>query len=191
MWYFSSDWHLGHSNVIKFSSRPFESLSQMDSIIINNMISPLKEGDEFFFLGDLTWNVETGLRFFQSIPAGVKFHWIIGNHDYDKYLKPFTEYCASVSHIKELKSGDGQHIVLCHYPMISFNHSHHNGWQLYGHHHIQANGRDNLFPHFSGKRMNLNLEFHDYKPLTLNQIKTYMARQPDNWDYLSKKKLAK
>jgi calcineurin-like phosphoesterase family protein len=81
MWYFSSDWHLGHENVIRFSKRPFSSVEQMDSAIIKNMTSPLKRGDEFFFLGDLSWNIPVGERFFYSLPEGVQFHWILGNHD--------------------------------------------------------------------------------------------------------------
>jgi calcineurin-like phosphoesterase family protein len=188
MWYFSSDWHLGHENVIRFSKRPFSSVEQMDSAIIKNMISPLKRGDEFFFLGDLSWNIPVGERFFYSLPEGVQFHWILGNHDYDKYLKPFEQYCASISTIKELKPAKDQLLVLCHYPMISFNKSHHNAWQLYGHHHRRPNGKDNLFPNFQGKRLNINLEFHDFKPLTLKDVEQHMAKQPDNWDYLSKTK---
>jgi calcineurin-like phosphoesterase family protein len=187
MWYFSSDWHLGHEKVIGFSNRPFGSVSQMDTVIINNMTSRLKGGDEFFFLGDLSWNIPVDERFFQSLPEGVKFHWILGNHDYDKYLKPFEQYCASISTIKELKPGKDQLLILCHYPMISFNRSHHNSWQLYGHHHIKPNGQDNLFPVFTGKRMNVNCEFHDYLPVTLKNVEKHMEQQPDNWDYLSKK----
>jgi calcineurin-like phosphoesterase family protein len=72
--------------------------------------------------------------------------------------------------------------------MISFNKSHHNAWQLYGHHHRRPNGKDNLFPNFQGKRLNINLEFHDFKPLTLKDVEQHMAKQPDNWDYLSKTK---
>jgi calcineurin-like phosphoesterase family protein len=60
MWYFSSDWHLGHENVIRFSKRPFSSVEQMDSAIIKNMTSPLKRGDEFFFLGDLKLEYSSG-----------------------------------------------------------------------------------------------------------------------------------
>jgi calcineurin-like phosphoesterase family protein len=58
MKYFSSDWHLFHRNVIKFSDRPFKTLDEMNQEIIRRAFSKLKAGDSLYLLGDISWNEE-------------------------------------------------------------------------------------------------------------------------------------
>src|SRR5688572_11610448 len=50
--YFSSDWHLGHANIIKYDGRPFKSVDEMDLAIINNVTGQLQDGDNLYYLGD-------------------------------------------------------------------------------------------------------------------------------------------
>ncbi len=79
--HFTSDFHLSHTGVIKFSDRPFKDIVEMDDLIIKNVISPLKEGDDLYFLGDLSWTQDASFKFFNQIPYNVHFHWILGNHE--------------------------------------------------------------------------------------------------------------
>jgi len=60
MKWFSSDWHLGHNGIFKLANRDsvFENIDTMNKEIIYNTLSPLREGDDFYFLGDLSWNKE-------------------------------------------------------------------------------------------------------------------------------------
>ena len=181
MQYFSSDWHLGHYRSIQFSNRPFKDVDEMDSTIIHNMISPLKKGDDFYFLGDLAFNVASAAKFFNQLPKGVKFFWILGNHE--RTASHFIHHCVQQIPIKEIKIR-GTSVTLCHYPMITWNKSHYNAWQLFGHHHVSSHGHDKIHHLASGKQLNVNLEFHDYKPWTEDEIVEYMESRPDNWDLI-------
>jgi calcineurin-like phosphoesterase family protein len=50
--WFSSDWHLGHENIIRICDRPFSSVEEMDKTIMGNMLSVMKRKDTLYFLGD-------------------------------------------------------------------------------------------------------------------------------------------
>lgn len=51
--FFTSDWHVGHLNVITFDKRPFKDLNHMHRALINNYNSAVKPRDVCYFLGDM------------------------------------------------------------------------------------------------------------------------------------------
>jgi calcineurin-like phosphoesterase family protein len=182
MKYFTSDWHLGHKLMLRLGHRPFKTMDEMNNTIIDNMFKVLKKGDILYFLGDLGWDNSIIDYFFNNKPKGVQFHWILGNHD--KNSAKYSKFCESISPIKEVKV-EGNTIVLCHYPLTTWNKSHFNSFMLYGHHHIGSHGTDKLDVHTEGKMLNVNVEFNDYKPWSEKDILAYMKEQPDNWDFIS------
>ena len=188
MKYWSSDWHLGHSSVIKFSDRPFKDVGEMDAKIINMILDTVKQGDEIFFLGDMGYHPDPIKRLFDSLPKRVNFNWVIGNHD-KKVLNHFKQKCNKVEHIMEttVKVDDKkQRIVMCHYPMLTWNQSHRNAWHLFGHHHINGHGNELLNNMITGKMFNVNLEFNNYKMYDENDIIKIMNKKKDNWDLIVK-----
>ena len=56
MIYFTSDWHLGHANIIKYCERPFKSVSDMDRILIQNYNEIVDQDDTVYFLGDFCFH---------------------------------------------------------------------------------------------------------------------------------------
>ena len=186
--YFSSDWHLDHEAVWRFSKRPFEDVEHMNNIILTNMFNPLKRGDNFFFIGDLSKYSNTVDKIYElAADKKIHFHWILGNHDY-KIVKQYhrrDNKWVKIFDLKEIKR-DGQSIFLSHYPMLTWNKSHYNSWLLYGHHHINSHGSEEVERFMTGKSLNVNCEFHNYHPWTLDEIKEYMKSRPNNWDYLDK-----
>lgn len=182
MKWFSSDWHLGHGNVIKFSERPFQSVQEMDDTILENMFSKLNRGDIFYFLGDLSWSKPSYEKAFRSIPDGVDFHWILGNHD-NKGWKQYKTKTASISNFKEIKIGNNP-VTLCHYPMLTWNKSHYNAWMLFGHHHNKSHGFEHILEKTVGKMLNVNCEFNDYKPYSELDVIRIMEQNTDNWDLI-------
>jgi len=181
IWY-SSDWHLSHHNLRKVFRPQFSSSEEMDLYIIEKFFSEVKNGDRFYFLGDLAWNKQIGQQFFERLKkTNIQFYFVYGNHDKKLWKKSYlSKYCTTQpSWIKDIKI-DSVKIALCHYPMLSWNCSHYNAYMLHGHHHSNAMDR------FQGKRMNVCLDMRNYQFVTHDEVLEYMKNQPDNWDLIKK-----
>ncbi|WP_371805088.1 metallophosphoesterase family protein [Candidatus Lokiarchaeum ossiferum] len=178
--YFTSDWHLFHSNIIKYSERPFSNVQDMNNSILKMFFSTVNKGDVVYFLGDFSFaskskHVEI-LAILKQLTELVDFHFIIGNHD-KHMVSYYKKYCTSVSTLKEIRILD-KTITLCHYPMHSFIHSHHNSWQLYGHHHSNTNTE------IKGKRFNVSVDANHFQMISFSQLESLMEQRDNNWDYL-------
>lgn len=89
-YWFTSDFHLGHANIIKYCNRPFKNLKEMNETIINRHNERVKPRDTVYFIGDYC---------FRNSPGGKKgegellkaeeykeklngnFVFVRGNHD--------------------------------------------------------------------------------------------------------------
>lgn len=185
MKWFTSDWHLGHANIIKYCNRPFANVEEQDKTILDNFFSVVKKGDTVYFLGDLSFHVSTIKDTLMAIAmAGVDFNVLVGNHDDASAVARFShhQFRKNVYRMLDLEI-DRQPVTLCHYPMLTFNRSHHGAWQLYGHHHNGGFHRD-LPAAVQGKRMNVGVDIHNFMPVSWDQVKAFMATQPDNFDLL-------
>lgn len=54
MLFFTSDLHFGHSNIIRATQRPFDTVEEMDAALIRNRNERVSPSDEVDLLGDLT-----------------------------------------------------------------------------------------------------------------------------------------
>lgn len=76
-YYFTSDYHLDHTNIIKYCDRPFDNVKEMNQTIIENHNKIVKPEDTVFFLGDFSFgNRDKFLDKFNG-----KFIFVKGNHD--------------------------------------------------------------------------------------------------------------
>ena len=146
----------------------------MDDQIIKNLRNMVRKGDLLYFLGDLTFDKEIALDFFEQF-RDINIHFIIGNHDSSKIIKIAKEYCVTVSEIKNIKI-EGQHIILCHYAMRVWNKSHFNSWQLYGHSH------STLAP--VGKQFDVGVDNNNFFPVSFDELLNIMEKKPDNFNYI-------
>lgn len=73
-----SDTHFGHGNIIAYCNRPFHSVDEMNSKIIENWNSVVKDGDIVYHLGDVYFGV--GAKNILPALKGRK-RLILGNHD--------------------------------------------------------------------------------------------------------------
>ena len=144
--YFTSDSHLGHSNIIRYCNRPFANIEEMDKTIIDNWNSIVKEDDTVFILGDFCWRMgDKQILWYLDQLIGNKI-LILGNHD--KNEKVFIKHNIPVYdgfiniRVKDKDATEGyQRLTLCHYPMLSWYQSHRGAWQLFGHMHNATLGK--------------------------------------------------
>lgn len=50
--WFAADFHFGHANIIRFCSRPFSTVREMDQAILDRLNASVKTNDILYFLGD-------------------------------------------------------------------------------------------------------------------------------------------
>src|SRR5689334_18837471 len=131
--WFTSDTHFGHANVIKYCDRPFADASEMDEMMIVNWNAVVRPGDHVYHLGDFSFHRDgTSTKIVRRLMGNI--HLIRGNHDSDAFIKECGSRFVSIKDLDEVKV-DGTRIVMCHFPMLTWNKSHHGSWHLHGHCH--------------------------------------------------------
>ncbi|GGF85723.1 hypothetical protein GCM10011319_51960 [Mameliella alba] len=168
-WY-SADLHFGHHRIIDFCKRPFASTAEMNAALIANFQACVRHDDDLWILGDFVFGrAEDTAQFeswFHSLPG--RKHLIIGNHDDEAVISlPW----ASTEYMAEIKDGD-QSLVLCHYPMITWNGARRGALQLFGHVHDQWPGSRNS--------VNVGVDQWDFRPVQVSDILRRAAKLPVN-----------
>lgn len=171
MW-FISDTHWGHSNIIRFCSRPFSSVEEMNEKLIENWNEVVKPEDTVWHLGDFAFFSKPKIENVLSRLNGNK-HLILGNHD-QEFIKHREEILSnkllsSIRNYAEVKI-DKKLLVLFHYGQRVWNKSHHGSIHLYGHSH-------GTLPPF-GKSVDVGVDCkeitNEYRPIHLDEVIRYM-----------------
>ena len=114
--FFISDTHFGHANMLKFTNydgtrmRPFDSIEELDELMIENWNKMVKPRDKIYHLGDVVYHCKNRDQIMQRL-NGEKI-LVRGNHDKDQlgwYMKYFKDIRATF-HI------DGNYL-LSHFPI--------------------------------------------------------------------------
>lgn len=175
--FYISDWHYGHKNCLAFDNRPFTTIEQMNTALVERWNSVVKPGDSVYVLGDMFWcNADTAIPILNSL-AGEIF-LVKGNHD-RCHIKRFVDQFVKVSEYMEIEDKDRK-VVLCHYPIPCFK-NHFYGWyHLYGH--VHNSFEYNMMEHtkFLMKELydrpcnmfnvGAMMPWMDYTPRTLDEI---------------------
>ena len=156
MIWFTADEHYGHTNIIRFCSRPFTDVKEMNETLIAHHNEVVKDGDLVYHVGDFAlmptsralviWNRLHGRHIF-----------IKGSHD------RWSE--ENLPYLWEGFIGK-QYVVLCHYAMRVWPRSHYNSWQLHGHSH----GR--LEP--QGLQYDVGVDNNGFYPVSFGRIRDIM-----------------
>jgi len=164
--WFTSDLHLGHANIIKYSNRPFSSVEEMDRALIANWNAKIAQNDVVYFLGDFCFSDVTRGQNYLNQLNGIK-HLITGNHD--KTAVQLRGW-ASIKDFAEVRI-EGQSITICHYAMRVWNKSHHGSWHLYGHSHGSLPDDPN------SRSFDVGVDCHNYQPVNMEDISRIMKRK--------------
>lgn len=168
--YFTSDLHFGHANCIRLANRPFADVDEMNRVLIANINSVVRpRGDILYILGDFSFKIqrEEAAKIRHQINCRA-VHLIKGNHDknWTGDLQPFS----TVQDYLETKLGEQKiKTVLFHYPLLSWNMSHHGSIHLHGHIHADVSYNDRA--RLEGRRrFDVGVDANNYMPVSEYQI---------------------
>lgn len=165
-YFFTSDQHYGHTNIIKYCDRPFDNVDEMDKELMRRHNEVVRADDIVFHLGDFCWvnkKSEAYIKYINHLNG--KHIFIRGSHDY--WLPKNHQMIIE-------KKFDNIRIVMCHYAMRKWPRSHYNSWHLYGHSHGKLET--------PGKTLDVGVDCHNFYPISLEQITEIMEKKPNNID---------
>jgi calcineurin-like phosphoesterase family protein len=158
--FFTSDHHFGHGGARGLFRRPLSSVAEMDATMVARWREVVGPRDQLWHLGDFAVR-QPADRVAQLLAAltGEK-HLITGNNDGAATIA--APGWASVQAYTELEV-DGAQLVLCHYPLRSWNRMARGALNLHGHSH----GRLQPLP----RQIDVGVDCWDFRPITLGEIR--------------------
>lgn len=163
--WFTSDFHFGHFNIIRYCNRPFGTTQGMDDVLAERVNACAKANDVLYFLGDFCIGSEERVAAYRKRLACKTIHFIEGNHD--KTTRKQQQLFNSWGVLSEVNVAN-QRSVLCHYAMRVWPQHAQGAWHLYGHSH--ANLPDEPF----SLSMDVGVDTHDFRPWHFDEIQAVM-----------------
>lgn len=170
--FYISDLHFGHKNVIKHDSRPFADVDEMDRALIDLWNAKVGEEDQVYIVGDFCYRNARQEQWYLKQLKGHK-HLVIGNHD-GRLLKneEAMSYFESVGQIMQIQEEEKE-IVLCHFPLATWNKEHYGAWHIYGH--VHGNGRQERidaveYMRSRPKALNAGCMINNYSPANFSEL---------------------
>lgn len=175
-YFFTSDTHFYHANIMKYCQRPFDSAQEMNEAIVNNWNAKVGKDDFIYHLGDFGMGpLQKMQEIFQELNG--RKYLIKGNHDNNSIKQLGWVWVKDVASIKVYD----QRIWLSHYPHRTWNRARHGAWHLFGHIH------NKLAPYWLS--FNVGVDAWGFHPVSYDEINEKMeylkSLSPDleNADY--------
>ena len=169
MIYYTADLHLGHANIIRFCSRPFTDPEEMDRVIMENWNRKVHRDDTVYIVGDFMFRADKAPASYLSGLKGRKI-LIRGNHD-AKWMRQ-TDLSAWFEDVQDLMTirDRNREVILCHYPLLSWEHASKGSYMVYGH--IHNNTNEDFFPLILARprMLNAGVDVNGFEPVTLEEM---------------------
>lgn len=161
--WFTSDTHWGHHRILKYCNRPFETIEEMNEKLIENWNKVVKRGDLVYHLGDIAMRMKHDefVSLFKRLNGMKKL--VLGNHDKHLHKNTLSECFVKVDKIME-ETIAGKRVVMCHYPLRSWDGQFYGAINLHGHTH----GTLNNFPYKDS--VDVGVDSWNYTPCNIDQI---------------------
>jgi calcineurin-like phosphoesterase family protein len=169
--FFTSDTHWGHKNIIRFCNRPYATVEEMDEALINNWNSVVGDNDTVYHLGDMFFtNMTRAADIMNRLNGNINI--VLGNHDkVIRANRPLREKFSMIMDDLDEISIDNYHIVLCHYPMMSWDNASRGSIQCHGHIHKT----DNDYTQQGKRQWDVGVDNNHYFPVSWDDIKAKMT----------------
>lgn len=112
--FFTSDWHIGHANVIKFDKRPFRNVDHMHEVLIKRYNGQITEDGICYHLGDVGMASVSTVKSVIDRLNGTKI-LVLGNHD-GNLNRMYNCGFDAVMYSSELYIA-GERVTLTHCPL--------------------------------------------------------------------------
>lgn len=176
--WFTADTHFNHKNIITYCNRPYSTLVDHDNSLITNWNGVVQEADTIYHLGDFAFGKPEEWRGIIDQLHG-NINLIYGNHDHRDKLRKLELLGKKITilgqyheiAVKDEEMDVTQVIVLCHYPIESWNKRNHGAWHLHGHCHGTLRSPDHL------ARMDVGVDCNNFCPVSYDTVKEHMTRK--------------
>lgn len=165
--WFCADLHLGHKNILKLCNRPFKTIEEHDSYIINRYNELISDDTTIYILGDICWNqsYENYKNIFTQLKG--KKYVVLGNHDNKQNLIR----CKKDGLICDLFENktiqiDNIRIFLAHFPYREWNGFYKGAYHFYGHCHGIL---DDFY-----QSTDVGIDCWEYEPVSFEEVKEYI-----------------
>jgi calcineurin-like phosphoesterase family protein len=182
----TSDTHYGHNNIVRGVTnwrnaegeipieqvRDFSDVETMNELMIENINANVDAKDWLIHLGDWSFGGYDKIQEFREQINCNNVVLILGNHDHhiQRDVPKFRKMFNHIANYEELritrKEDSNNTLILCHYPIISWNQMHHGSFMLHGHQHLKGERKFG-----QGKRMDIGLcGSEDFRPYHIEEI---------------------
>lgn len=187
--WFSSDWHLFHSNIIGFSDMPFKDINEHDEALVTLHNERVKPEDHFYMLGDATLIRGSKANQERFISYAKKFNGhgrlFLGNHDHflaDVYRQAGFEKIFATWR-------DEQGVIYSHFPLHPSTLSTATA-NVHGHIHTHDSPPPAVFTTKGGIRyatpyINVCMEKINYHPISFEELEVKFKEAVDKVDLTS------
>lgn len=176
--FFTSDFHLFHNNVLKFDNRPFVDVHEMHFAIENGWNEVVKPNDIVIYLGDLSFARREDKASVDALLSRLNgiIHFVMGNHDKFDEIKKMSRFQSvqdylevRIKHVEGYKTLETMFCCM-HYPIYSWNKSHHGSYHIHGHCHGNLHHGEDANYYWNRRAIDVGCMLHDYKPISYSQV---------------------
>jgi calcineurin-like phosphoesterase family protein len=174
--FFTSDTHFDDSYAIQYFNRPFKSVGEMNTVMVQKWNSVVRENDTVYHLGDFTLDdIQHFIKWVNLLNGTIKI--LPGSHD-GLWLKDFIPSekvqvippLVSIELPEVMVERQPQVAVLCHYSMQVWDRSNQGSWHLFGHTHGRLKG--------IGLSFDVGVDCTEFTPLSLDEVASKMSKIP-------------
>ena len=173
----TSDQHFGHTNIIRYSGRPFRDLDEMHSELIRRHNSVVCTDDTVYHLGDFSLDERMVPRF---LPLLAGRHILVtGNHDachprrkgWRKHAAGYLNHGFAEVHAVGWMALPGHPgVMLAHMPSTDAADARYPEWRPKGGYETLLHGHVHERWQRNGKMINVGVDVWDYTPVRLDVL---------------------
>lgn len=160
-----SDLHFDHSKILEYCQRPFETVDEMNEVLIKNWNSVINQDDIVYVLGDFCFGNKTRISEIVNLLNGRKI-LVLGNHDRLTKTAYYEAGFETVTKSPLLVDAD---FILSHHPLSGDLGKFYN---IHGHRHKLPTEQQ-----ISPKHFDIGVDDHNFFPHKLETVEKTLYKE--------------